>query len=374
MAGDGSPSEGLEGSPSEGLEGSPSEGLEGTGQASGNEAGYRLKQVPEDFLVREVLDVEARVREGGRFAYYLLRKRGYTTQRAVELAARAFGKRLRYVNFAGNKDKDAVTEQYVTILHGPARDLQLDGVSLKYVGQGRERLNLGSAEGNEFEITVRGLDPGRLDGWDGKAMPLIPNYFDAQRFGARMDNHLVGRLLVKRDFEAAAGMIPECGEWLSRNPNDFVGSLRSLPKRVLRIYAHAYQSWLWNQAASGYLSGFEHRMVRTPMGRLAFPLEPVPEMSVPLVGYETPPGKDAVWDIAREILEREGVRLEDFRLRQFPEFDLKGDERSLLADVMGFRAGTPEEDELNPGKSKASLRFALPPGSYATMVVRGLFG
>jgi tRNA pseudouridine13 synthase len=354
----------------------------------------RIKQLPEDFLVREILDIKARLGPG-RFSYYLLRKRGYTTQKAVELVARAFGKRIKFVNFSGNKDRQAVTEQFISILHGPSRDLQLEGVSLKYLGRGRDRINLGEAEGNEFEIVVRNLNkewtmskaqdtdrfpagnhsgirrpPGRHS--KENRYPIFPNYYDEQRFGKDLDNHLVGKHIVKREFREAALRIPECRGWLSTRPNDFVGALRSLPRRVLRIYAHSYQSWLWNRTASEILAEGPHRMVKAPMGKLAFPLGNTHGIQIPIVGYETSIRNDRAGRIIKRLLAAEDISQEDFRMSQFPEFDLRGGQRSLLAEVRNLEIGDLEKNDLGKG-DKLKLRFSLPKGSYATMVVRALF-
>ena len=152
---------------------------------------YTIKQVPEDFVVREIFEPDL---GSGRFACYRLTKRGWTTQSAVSQVSRALHKRPKFINFAGNKDKQAVTEQYTSILHGPGKDLELHGgdIRLEYLGQCRKRINLGDSQGNEFEITVRNLPE------DARpvAPEQVPNYFDEQRFGMNMNNHLVGMLCI----------------------------------------------------------------------------------------------------------------------------------------------------------------------------------
>jgi tRNA pseudouridine13 synthase len=329
--------------------------------------GYRIKQIPEDFVVREMLDPPL---GQGRFAYYRLLKRGWTTQAAVDQAARAFRKRPRFINFSGNKDKNALTEQYISVLHGPRRGLELRGgdITLEYIGQGRERLNLGTSPGNEFEITVRNL-PG-----DFKPVPSgqVPNYFDEQRFGMNLNNHLVGKSLILRDFGKACSLVPETGEWLRKSPRDYVGALRGLPRRVLRLYAHAYQSWLWNMTACYCLDSYPHRRVSWPLGELILPDKPVRNIRIPILGYnsEIPRGlKKAIHD----ILKHEGITLGDFRLRQFREFDLRGGLRDLVVEPGGLEISTLRDDELNPGKKKCVVRFSLQSGSYATMAIRAIF-
>ncbi len=327
--------------------------------------GYQVKAMPDDFIVRENASPEL---GSGRYACYRLSKRGWTTGSAIGMVSRAFGKRSKFINFAGNKDKQAVTEQFITILHGPKRGLELDqgNVRLDYLGQTRERMNLGSAQGNEFEITVRNLGPGEKSA----IPPAFPNYFDEQRFGMNKNNHITGRHIIRREFEQACALIPETREWLEKSPRDYVGALRSLPKRVLRIYPHAYQSWLWNTAASEEISRHNHREVSWTLGNLAFPEEGLDNREIPVPGYESPRDNGG---IMQGMLENDGIERKDFRLPQFPEFDLKGGERDLLMEPEGLDITKPEDDELNPGKHNVLVRFSLGKGSYATMVIRAIF-
>ncbi len=343
---------------------------------------YRIKQTPEDFVVRERLDLPL---GPGRYAYYRLTKRGWTTQAAADQVARAFRKRPRFINFSGNKDKHALTEQYISILHGPRRGLELQGgdIRLEYLGQGRERLNLGTSSGNDFEITVRNLP----EGFKSRALSHFPNYFDEQRFGMNLNNHLVGKFLILKDFGKACELVPETRERLEKSTRDYVGALRSLPRRTLRIYAHAYQSWLWNRIACSCLEGIiarpspaqpsregkvSHRMISWPLGELVIPEKPVKNTRIPVLGYdsEIPRGlKKTIQD----ILKQEGISLEDFRVKQFPEFDLAGDYRDLMVEPQGLDIRPLWDDELNPGKKACLVRFSLQSGSYATMVIRAIF-
>ncbi len=348
---------------------------------------FRIKQIPEDFMVKEIMDIKNRLSPAGRFSYYCLRKRNYTSQKAVEIAARALRKKIKYVNFAGNKDRQAVTEQYISVLHGPAKSLELDGISLEFLGRGKERINLGDSEGNEFEIVVRNLDKKSCAMGNGHSTNQhqsghpkmqIPNYYDEQRFGMNLNNHIIGRCIVKKEFDKAAGMVPECRGWLRKHPNDFVGALRSLPKRILRLYPHSYQSWLWNETAGEYLGMFKHRKIETRTGELLFPAEKVPDTRIPVIGYETMLDKartnSEIRKITGRLMQREGIRLDDFRLKQFPEFDLKGGERNLFVRMRNLEIGRYQKDELNRGRNKVKVKFFLPKGSYATVVIEHLFG
>ena len=328
---------------------------------------YTIKQVPEDFVVREIM--EPTLGEG-RFACYKLSKRGWTTQSAVNQVSRAFGKRPKFINFSGNKDKQAVTEQHISILHGPSKSLELQGgdIKLEFLGRIRERINLGTSPGNWFGITVRNLP----QDFTPRPVSQVPNYFDKQRFGMNLNNHVVGGHLVRGEFSEACELVPETRAWLDKSPRDYVGALRSLPKRILRIYAHAYQSWLWNRTASSVLEKSPHRKIPWSLGELIIPESETDSMKIPILGYssEIPP---KLRGIIKGILKEEGISLEDFRVKQFREFDLSGNERDLLVAPTELEIDPLQDDDLNPGKKKCLVRFSLQKGSYATMVIRAIF-
>src|SRR3989338_11258951 len=42
-------------------------------------------------------------------------------------------------------------------------------------------------------------------------------------------------------------------KYLERKPTDFVGALKNVPIRLLRMYVNAYQSYLWNKTVATYL-------------------------------------------------------------------------------------------------------------------------
>ena len=38
----------------------------------------------------------------------------------------------------------------------------------------------------------------------------------------------------------------KAAEYLEKNKNDYIGALRLIPKKILWLYIHSYQSYLWN--------------------------------------------------------------------------------------------------------------------------------
>ena len=116
--------------------------------------------------------------------------------------AKQLRKPVKHIGYAGLKDKEAVTEQFVSIYKGTQRQIEkldLKDIELVFKGYADERINLGSHEGNHFVITVRNLTNEKIN------KKPIPNYFDEQRFST--DNVTIGRAIVKKDFKKAIELI-----------------------------------------------------------------------------------------------------------------------------------------------------------------------
>ena len=138
---------------------------------------YRIKQKPEDFIVTEIMNLKA---GDGDYAYYMLKKTDYNTVSALELLSRKFRIPLKSFGFAGNKDRHAVTEQHISIFKGKKEfeNISISGIELKYLGNGKEPVSLGTHEGNEFIITIRnidGKDARKIKKLTGKNKKLIFN-------------------------------------------------------------------------------------------------------------------------------------------------------------------------------------------------------
>ena len=58
------------------------------------------------------------------------------------------------------------------------------------------------------------------------------------------------------------------------------------------------------------------------------------------------------------------------RRPQTPQLFFKHEERPLFVVPGKLRVNEPRRDELNRGRLKVNLSFTLPPGAYATLVVR----
>ena len=93
---------------------------------------YKLKQIPEDFVVKEIVELE--LKPDGRYGYYKLTKKDYNTVSACKVIANKLHVKPKFVNFSGTKDRQAVTEQVISISLGPKRNLEIPGIKLEYLG------------------------------------------------------------------------------------------------------------------------------------------------------------------------------------------------------------------------------------------------
>ncbi|MFQ6135695.1 MAG: tRNA pseudouridine(13) synthase TruD [Candidatus Hydrothermarchaeales archaeon] len=362
--------------------------------------GGRLRQRIEDFSVEELFD-PAEEDPKGEYTHFILEKRDWETLKAIKVIAKALRVSRKRFGFAGTKDKRAVTRQRVAVWKVEPEELakvKIKDLSLSGFRKSDKRVNLGDAEGNIFRVIVRALE----DGEDLKDTVLetetqlhergIPNYFGYQRFGVvRPNTHIVGEELIKGDIKGAVmaylcnpfenekedaynarRLLEETGdikvalktfptrlnyeramlEHLSHHPNDYVGALRRLPKKLRWMLVHAYQSYLFNKILSKMIG--EGVTIR--------------HRKVPLFGFDSEFSEGEQGDMERSILEEESVSLGDFKIPSMPELSLKGRLREACIETdIDTKIG---EDELNENRLKCVVEFSLPTGSYATTLLR----
>lgn len=288
----------------------------------------RLKAVPEDFIVQEQLTLTP---QEGPYRAYLLRKRLWNTEDCLQWLSRSLHVPRKAIGYCGNKDKHAVTEQYITIRHGPKEVRTPEGFTLIYVCDRSEPLRLGDHERNHFTITVR-----ELQAAEKPAFRPVKNYFGEQRFGG--NNADVGFLLLRKKYREAADLL---GLQYTTDP---ISALRTIPRHTLLLYVHAAQSRLWNEIAEQL---------------------PAEHGEAPMPGF-APEGDQKYLPAMERVLQLHGLTRMDFVNKSFPELSLEGGSRPLLQDVQEFEASGIVD-------GTCTLRFSLGKGSYATETVRQLF-
>ncbi len=319
---------------------------------------YKIKETPADFQVKEILNPE--LSKQGEYTYFLLKKENWTTMRAITQIGRRLRVSKNRFGFAGNKDKHAITEQVVSVWKIEPEQLEnirIKDISIKVLGKGEERINLGGLTGNKFKIVVRALTKTQIERAKNRLPEIkkgFPNYFGEQRFGVSGNTHLIGKEIIDGDLEGAVReLLTKSGDnkeakkfstfakknwgdwkeilkrcpkflgiekavlnWLVRIPTDFGGALREIPKPTRRIFVHAYQSYLWN--------------------------------------------KELKKGTNKEILE-----IPPIEIKRMPELNCLGTERKTIVK--------PKRLRIKFEKNTAVVSFELEKGTYATELLRVLF-
>ncbi len=324
---------------------------------------YKIKQIPEDFIVKEISDIKA---GNGQYAYFLLKKTSYTTIDALQILSNKFKVRLKHFGFAGNKDRNAVTEQKISISRGSRNleNFEFNNIELKYLGNGKEPICLGDLGGNEFKITIRNLSNDKIR----KIKKLknknikIPNLYGPQRFSK--NNPLVGKAIIKRDFKKAVDLILQNNGFaegdiiksLEESKNNYVQALRLIPLKTRRLFVHSYQSFLFNKIILKYLKKQNNKIKNT---------------QIPVIGFDFEINSvkhSQLKNIIKKIMYEESVSPREFIISQIPELTSEGGFRDMFFELK-FKIWGINDDELNKNKKKAILNFTLPKSCYATVAL-----
>jgi tRNA pseudouridine13 synthase len=382
----------------------------------------KLKCRPEDFRVEEQVELSPG-RRGG-YGLYLLEKRNLTTFEAIGMLARHLGRPARSISAGGLKDKYALTRQHITVAGKPVGAVRLKGLSITPLGRLESPMRAQALRGNRFRVVLRDIPGDALELLRERAglaaRQGLPNYFDEQRFGSlRAGGEFLARRLLDGNVEGALRMhlaapsrrdssrdrarrrrLDELwGDWarafevlprgndrsvvafLRDHPTAFSRAFELIERRLAQLYLFAYQSYIWNQTLAGLLGRtFPPEAlfaVRYAAGRLTFfdaadgaRLRELAGLEIALPSRKADYGRGPLAEAAAEALGAEGISTADFRLRGFRKLHFRAGRRRALVRPEALRLGRAEADELHPGRQRLRLEFALPPGSYATLLVK----
>jgi tRNA pseudouridine13 synthase len=316
-----------------------------------------FRSCPEDFIVDEVLGFEP---DGeGNHAFLHIQKRNTNTEWLARQLSELAGVPLSEVGYAGLKDRHALTTQYFTVhLSGKAEPdwLQLESAEIKIleVDRHHRKLRRGRLRHNSFRITLRNLS-GSCDSLEQRLQQIreqgVPNYYGEQRFGHHGNN-----------LEMAAAMFR--GEW------------REIDRHKRSLYLSAARSWLFNRVLSarveqgswgkalpgeslitnGTTSAFSVRILSREIEQKVLQGELHP--SGPLWGRGRPTSLADALALEQSVLETEET------LRNgLEQAGLEQERRALRLPLTSLQWQFMDPETL-------VLDFSLPPGSYATSVLR----
>lgn len=368
-------------------------------------------------------------------AVYRLTKTSITTPDACAYFARSLKVKASQVDYTGLKDRHAVTTQLVSARAGSGAEAAAmpqaasgDGWSATRLGFSVVAASADIIEANRFEIVVRRLQRRDFGAMDQRVAALrdaeqpdelvLINYFGDQRFGsARHGEGFAARRLVEGDFVGALKLLlasparKDSGTWrtftraaathwgnwsamlpllpkrperaaiealaANKQPRD---AFASLPHFMQSMCVEAYQSWLWNAAAARLSKRASTRCFEADdeFGAMLFPPAAALDdawrsLRIPMPGEGVTPHEP--WGPALAgVLADEGLTMDSLRIPGLRRPSFGGGDRPLCVRASGYSMDAPIPDELSANSAlwRRTLRFSLPRGAYATVVLRGL--
>jgi tRNA pseudouridine13 synthase len=370
--------------------------------------GY-IKFWPQDFIVEEIgkdektqtIEIDNFFEKNRIFSekdltiYATLVKCGLSTIEAIEEISSLSGIDRSKIQFAGIKDKDAVTSQLISFRKTKIEELQKINSPhffLKNAYSGKGAVEVGGLKGNEFTILIRteksfqkekfleNLDEIKNDGFC--------NFFYLQRFGTpRLINFYWGLLILKGEYEGAVlSAICSPGErefpyfknlregiknywpnfskiseilepyplifkeeikmidYLKLHPRDFSGALNQIPEQI-KLWLYAFASFLFNRKLSLYTKK-----------------EINPPETMPLIFSRD----ENDWLFYKEFLKENEIfsipfqNLKPFPYIQWQKREIKTKEKAKILDYKIVLEGV-------------ILDFILPKAGYATTFLAQLF-
>jgi len=301
---------------------------------------FIIKQVPQDFIVKEVSNIKLDNKK--RFSYFILKKENLSTPEALKIISTKLNIPLKKISFAGLKDKRAITQQLISINKITKKELNLKNLSTKFIGFNSKPISKGQLEKNQFIITVRNLKK------EKEPIKFIENYFDEQRFSK--NNAIIGKLILKRKYQDASKILMK--------------DIRKINKNLLKFYIDSYQSFLFNELLKTKIKKpfFE---IPYSLGKFRFSNKKIKEKELAIINFDT---KENHYN---KILKKEGIKKSNFLIKEFPALVSETTYRKTIIELK-IDSKT-DKDELNKGKIKQILKFELPKGSYATIVIKKMF-
>lgn len=387
-----------------------------------------IRRTPQDFRVVERLS-PGLARAEGSHAIYEVEKTSLTTPEACQRLASQLKVKASTVEYAGLKDKHAVTLQAMSVaglVHPPA-SLEAPGFRARLIGFLDRHLAAADIDRNEFEITVRDATRDECRSMDRRGEALLlddgavgfVNYFGEQRMGSnRHGAGFVARRLVEGDFEGALrlaigtparkdtgarraltrAMAMHWGDWkriVRLTPGcpqraavealeagaSWKDAYAALPHFDQQMHVEAFQSHLWNAVAAA--------LVRSTPSDDLIPSSDVSHdgMIFPTAVHWTPERSTlqlpmlcdstelhGAWGrAAKEVLAADGLSIERLRVPGLRRPAFSEATRPLLATARDATVTAAEPDDMGrAGRLKRTIRFSLPRGAYATVLLRAL--
>jgi tRNA pseudouridine13 synthase len=322
----------------------------------------RFASSPETFLVEEIPAYQP-VGEGTHI-YLWIEKKNLTTLDAIRSLARVLGVDARDVGYAGMKDRHAITRQWLSfpgLQPALAQAASVAGVTVLAATRHKNKLRIGHLHGNRFEVVLSEVSDGESGSIGALLCKLaatgVPNRYGYQRFGSAGDNVETGLGLLRGTRHEADG----------RRRKLLLSAVQSAVfNRVLELRAQdggllvVRSGDILEKVASGgqfVCADPAADQARVDAG------EVVPTAPLPGSRVMTPVPGSAARELEDRALVQLGIGPEE--LGQVGR-SLPGTRRPVVVKVVLDEPAVVAE----PGRLR--LRFSLPAGSYATVVLEAL--
>lgn len=186
-----------------------------------------FKQSKEDFTVDEIPLYE--FTGDGEHLILRIRKKDLSTWDMVEILSNQIGCKSRDIGYAGLKDKNAMTIQYISLPRKFEEQVeQFVHPQIKVLEKmyHNNKIKTGHLKGNKFFIRLKRVQDVHKMKLESALEQIVnygmPNYFGFQRFGIDGDNYIKGKEIIE-------------GHKKERN------------RKLRQMYINAYQSHLFNE-------------------------------------------------------------------------------------------------------------------------------
>jgi len=304
---------------------------------------FTFTQTPESFIVEEQLTIKPKKR--GKFLYLHLRKKELTTWQMIKIISEHFKIHYHTIGYAGLKDKHATTLQYLSLSNkaiDSVHSFSHPNIELLTHFLHDKPLLRGALNANYFTITLQNVELYTYNVIVKRLLQLqkqgIPNFFGYQRFGKGFD-----------DLDAIKAVA---------HGDTYVKDKEKAKMITASYQSHLFNEWL-NERIDNQLTNALH--FHTPLlgdvarsGNRLYNVHQLPLQENSIITGLLP-GQE-VWRARLDAAKIES-RFDDLYLPS------KGERRNML--IFLERLSHQYEHE----KKCVTLSFALPKGSYATVLL-----
>lgn len=160
---------------------------------------FDFKQTIERFFVEEIPLYN--FTKSGNFLILKIKKTDMSTWKLITVLAKATGLQERDIGYAGLKDKNATTIQYISLPKKVEKELNknltTDKIEIIERTYNKSPLKIGHLKGNRFSIILHHINEQDAKFFNTTAKMMqtkgIPNYYGYQRFGEDSRSYLQGK-------------------------------------------------------------------------------------------------------------------------------------------------------------------------------------